>query len=65
MKKIILTTMLILSVSAFRDNDAPVMNHMNMQNMQSNDTMLTEAGNDAFGTIQEVIRKLNANPNTD
>ena len=27
--------------------------------------MLTEPGNDAFGTIQEVIRKLRANPHTD
>jgi len=27
--------------------------------------MLTEPGNDAFGTIQEVVRKLQANPHTD
>lgn len=26
---------------------------------------LTEAGNDAFGTIQEVVMKLNSNPDTD
>lgn len=29
------------------------------------DRILTEAGNDAFGTIQEVINKLNSDPNTD
>jgi hypothetical protein len=31
----------------------------------SSDKKLTEAGNDAFGTIQEVIRRLNSDPNTD
>lgn len=29
------------------------------------DVTLTEAGNDVFGTLQEVIRALNENPNTD
>lgn len=32
---------------------------------QSQQTPLTEPGNDVFGTIQEVIRKLEANPETD
>ena len=39
-----------------------------IQHEQKNETstvMLTEAGNDAFGTIQEVIMKLNNDPNTD
>lgn len=35
-----------------------------MQGM-SGHSMLTEPGNDAFGTIQEVVRKLRANPHTD
>lgn len=34
-------------------------------NMQLHQTPLTEAGNDIFGTIQEVIKKLEANPHTD
>lgn len=33
--------------------------------MQAQATPLTEAGNDIFGTIQEVVKKLDANPNTD
>ncbi len=33
--------------------------------MQMAKSPLTEAGNDVFGTIQEVIAKLNADPNTD
>ena len=34
-------------------------------NMHQKGTPLTEPGNDIFGTIQEVVQKLEANPNTD
>jgi len=34
-------------------------------NMNKQSTPLTEPGNDIFGTIQEVVKKLEANPNTD
>ncbi|MDZ7657716.1 hypothetical protein [Fodinibius sp.] len=34
-------------------------------NMHQNSTPLTEPGNDIFGTIQEVVQKLEANPDTD
>ncbi|PAU92640.1 hypothetical protein CK503_15730 [Aliifodinibius salipaludis] len=33
--------------------------------MHQNNTPLTEPGNDVFGTIQEVVQKLEANPDTD
>lgn len=40
---------------------------MDHQHMHHGDmgSPLTEAGNDAFGTVQEVVAKLQANPNTD
>ncbi|ABM04611.1 conserved hypothetical protein [Psychromonas ingrahamii 37] len=38
--------------------------HTGMTNHSHNDVMLTEGGNEAFGTIQEVILKLNRDPNT-
>ena len=38
-----------------------MMNHMT----KDSKITLTEAGNDAFGSIQEVIKKLNDDPNTD
>ncbi len=34
-------------------------------NMEASDVVLTEAGNDVFGTIQEVITRLNNDPATD
>lgn len=39
--------------------------HMHSGNMGSGHATLTEPGQDAFGTLQEVIRKLQADPNTD
>lgn len=45
------------------DDHSTMMNHKH--NTETSDRALTEAGNDAFGTIQEVIKKLNADPNTD
>lgn len=38
--------------------------HTGMTNHSHNAGMLTEGGNDAFGTIQEVILKLNRDPST-
>jgi len=35
------------------------------QKIETSTVVLTEAGNDAFGTIQEVIMKLNNDPKTD
>jgi len=34
-------------------------------NMHSEETPLTKPGNDIFGTIQEVVKKLESNPDTD
>ncbi len=51
----------IASFSGYTAAQAP-MEH-NMAAMF--DGILTEAGNDAFGTIQEVIAKLDSDPNTD
>lgn len=40
--------------------------HLNRHEMHSGfDAPLTEAGHDAFGTIQEIIRKLNHDPKVD
>jgi len=49
-------------VSAAEDHSS-MPNHKH--SMKSKAIPLTEAGNDAFGTIQEVIKKLNSNPDTD
>jgi hypothetical protein len=45
------------------DDHSAMTNHEHK--METSGVKLTEAGNDAFGTIQEVIRKLNSDPNTD
>jgi len=45
------------------DEHSAMMNHEHKT--EASGRMLTEAGNDAFGTIQEVIAKLNSDPNTD
>jgi len=50
-------------VFAANDHRAMMMNHEHKT--EASDTRLTEAGNDAFGTIQEVIAKLNSDPDTD
>jgi len=65
-QKNIIFTMLVFSISLFAQNSQQMqmqMNHSN--NMQPTQSTLSEAGQDAFGTIQEVIRRLNSNPNTD
>ncbi len=54
MKTLLLITLMIASLLTFKY----------YQNQNLNNTLLTEAGNDIFGTIQEVINKLNTNPNT-
>lgn len=62
--KNVIFTILVFSINLFAQSPQ----HMAMDHsshMQSNQTTLSEAGQDAFGTIQEVIRKLNSNPNTD
>ena len=72
-KSFLVTTLLfsILSLEANAQNLQPDMPQMSAQYMMHNamamnmNTPLREAGNDAFGTIQEVIRHLNSNPNTD
>ena len=48
---------------AFAATDHSTMHHEHQ--MVTTNGQLTEAGNDAFGTIQEVIKKFNADPNTD
>ena len=50
-------------VFAANDHQAMMMNHDHKA--AASDVKLTEAGNDAFGTIQEVITKLNNDPATD
>ncbi len=42
-------------------HEGKMMNHMS----KDGKTLLLEAGNDVFGTIQEVIKKLESDPNTD
>lgn len=59
LKVLICSILLIHSTSAFAVDD-----HAAMMLKNSN-IMLTEAGNDAFGTIQEIITRLNADPKTD
>jgi len=44
-------------------DQSAMMHHEHTMKMSGGE--LTEPGNDAFGTIQEVIAKLNKNPNTD
>jgi hypothetical protein len=44
------------------DDHSTMMNHEHKSG--TSDMTLTEAGNGAFGTIQEVIRRLNSDPNT-
>jgi len=60
----LLCSILFMSGTLASAADHPVMmNHAHL--MKSSNGMLTEAGNDAFGTIQEVIAQLNNDPNTD
>jgi len=64
LKVSILSVLFIYGSVAFaEDNHSAMMNHEHKMEMSGGG--LTEAGNDAFGTIQEVIAKLNNNPNTD
>jgi hypothetical protein len=61
---IIYSVLFIYGTVAFAaDDHSAMMNHEHKAD--SSDKKLTEAGNDAFGTIQEVIRRLNSDPNTD
>jgi len=56
--------LLVAVTVAIAGEDHSAMMHHEHQ-MAASNTPLTEAGNDAFGTIQEVIQKLNSDPNTD
>lgn len=56
--------LLMLATTVYAENTK---SHSTRHEMHSAsvDSPLTEAGNDAFGTIQEVIRKLNHDPKVD
>jgi hypothetical protein len=63
--KILLLGAIVLAVSTTAAT-AEQEHHMHQHQQQNaTATPLTEAGNDAFGTIQEVVEKLRADPNTD
>jgi len=68
MKKIFITGLLLSNLLyASGEHEG---NHMHDGQIKNHSTIdgkvaLTEPGNDAFGTIQEVIQKLNSDPNTD
>ena len=68
MKKTLLIGFLLSSVLyASGEHTGNHLHEGKMANHMSEDgkTLLLEAGNDAFGTIQEVIKKLNDDPQTD
>jgi len=74
MKKLILAVVVMVTGAYASDENNQqemqqnsVQIHTKSMNHTGKDTkiVLTEAGNDAFGTIQEVIRKLKNNPDTD
>ncbi len=73
----LLFSLFLIAPAAFAQNDSNSMNHtMHMAQPQAQaqapdsgslmqTALPTEAGNDAFGTIQEIITLLNNDPNTD
>ncbi|HIP43925.1 MAG TPA: hypothetical protein EYG93_01130 [Sulfurospirillum arcachonense] len=68
MKKTLIIGLLLSSVLyASGDHTGNHLHEGKMMNHMSEDgkTILLEAGNDAFGTIQEVIKKLENDPETD
>ena len=61
---LILSALLTHGIVAFaEENQATMMHHQHP--VETTEAPLSEAGNDAFGTIQEVIARLNSNPDTD
>jgi len=54
---------LIYSTHVVAENEHSAMHHQQM--IKSTESNLTQAGNDVFATIQEVIVRLNNNPDTD
>ena len=60
----IITLVTLISIGSYSLGATHDMN-MAGHTQHENKTVLSEAGNDAFGTIQEVIEKLNSNPDTD
>jgi hypothetical protein len=63
MKALFLTYLIYGATIVGADENPKVIKHL--QKMDVATAVLTEAGNDIFGTIQEVILKLNNDPNTD
>ncbi len=65
MKLITILIMVALTfiATAYAKGEHSMKHHIQMTT-QSQTPLLTETGNDIFGTIQEVIINLNANPNT-
>ncbi|WP_299195551.1 hypothetical protein [uncultured Amphritea sp.] len=61
---LLFAALLTHGVAAFAEGDHSAMTHHD-HSMGASATVLTEAGNDAFGTIQEVIARLNSDPDTD
>ncbi len=65
-KLVIIITVTCVATYAIAANTGGEMASHNQHTKQTPQlTVLSEAGNDAFGTIQEVISKLNNDPNTD
>ncbi len=66
LKGLIILTLITLPFSVGALLQQEEMSHQNhQQHMQSTSSPLTMPGNAVFGTIQEVIRKLEADPDTD
>ncbi|WP_428034817.1 hypothetical protein [Amphritea sp.] len=64
LNSLLFTALFTNGVVAFASAEDSVMMHHD-HSMGASATVLTEAGNDAFGTIQEVIARLNSDPDTD
>ncbi len=64
LKVLFFLALCIQGTAAFAAEKHSMMMH-HEHKMGASNNILTEAGNDAFGTIQEVIAKLNNDPNTD
>ena len=62
---LVCTVLLTQGLYAFAEDNHSTMMMQHQHAMKTTDAGLSEAGNDAFGTIQEVISKLNSDPDTD
>lgn len=63
MRSIFLALLLVLSQQAVAESGQQPSEHAHHGHHSG--PVLTEAGNDAFGTMQEVVNRLNADPDTD